>query len=169
MHPGYAKNKMVNAGRVLSAFVMALPQHRTPETTEGREGFLHPTSLATGTIFTIPALFLWGATPPYLQVVALAFLGAVAWASWSALRRQEVDRAALGAVALCVLANAFLREPLLLAFTTASSEAAYPKTLERLERFGCSPKVANSTIPRVTVRDFWRRVISGPISRGLST
>ena len=35
------------------------------------------TSLATGTIFTIPALFLWGLVPPYLQVVALAFLGAV--------------------------------------------------------------------------------------------
>jgi putative OPT family oligopeptide transporter len=33
------------------------------------------TSLATGTIFTIPALFLWGAIPPYLQVVTLAFLG----------------------------------------------------------------------------------------------
>lgn len=35
------------------------------------------TSLATGTIFTIPALFLWGAVPPYWQVVALAFLGAL--------------------------------------------------------------------------------------------
>ncbi len=35
------------------------------------------TSLATGTIFTIPALFLWGMVPPYLQVVALAFLGGV--------------------------------------------------------------------------------------------
>jgi putative OPT family oligopeptide transporter len=35
------------------------------------------TSLATGTIFTIPALFLWGMVPPYLQVVALSFLGAV--------------------------------------------------------------------------------------------
>ena len=33
------------------------------------------TSLETGTIFTIPALFLWGAIPPYTQVVALAFLG----------------------------------------------------------------------------------------------
>src|SRR5215510_8802971 len=31
------------------------------------------TSLATGTIFTIPALFLWGAAPPYLQVVTLCF------------------------------------------------------------------------------------------------
>ena len=35
------------------------------------------TSLATGTIFTIPALFLWGMAPPYLQVVVLCFLGGV--------------------------------------------------------------------------------------------
>src|SRR6266581_1748950 len=35
------------------------------------------TSLATGTIFTVPALFLWGAAPPYLQVVALCFLGGI--------------------------------------------------------------------------------------------
>ncbi|HET7203068.1 MAG TPA: oligopeptide transporter, OPT family, partial [Steroidobacteraceae bacterium] len=34
-------------------------------------------SLATGTIFTIPALFLWGLVPPYWQVVVLAFLGAL--------------------------------------------------------------------------------------------
>jgi putative OPT family oligopeptide transporter len=33
------------------------------------------TALATGTIFTIPALFLWGVVPPYYQVVALCFLG----------------------------------------------------------------------------------------------
>jgi len=33
------------------------------------------TSLATGTIFTIPVLFLWGMAPPYAQVVALCFLG----------------------------------------------------------------------------------------------
>src|SRR5512132_707691 len=33
------------------------------------------TSLATGAIFTIPVLFLWGVAPPYIQVVALCFLG----------------------------------------------------------------------------------------------
>ncbi|HEY6051905.1 MAG TPA: OPT/YSL family transporter, partial [Thermoanaerobaculia bacterium] len=33
------------------------------------------TALASGTIFTIPALFLWGLAPAYLQVVALCFLG----------------------------------------------------------------------------------------------
>lgn len=35
------------------------------------------TSLASGTIFTIPALFMWNMVPPYLQVVVLAYLGAV--------------------------------------------------------------------------------------------
>ena len=35
------------------------------------------TALASGTIFTIPARFLWGMAPPYLQVVALCFLGGV--------------------------------------------------------------------------------------------
>jgi putative OPT family oligopeptide transporter len=34
-------------------------------------------SLATGSIFTLPALFLWGVVPSYYQVVALAFLGGV--------------------------------------------------------------------------------------------
>jgi tripeptide aminopeptidase len=49
VHPGYAKNKMVNAVRVATAFVQALPQHRTPETTEGREGFLHPIAITGNT------------------------------------------------------------------------------------------------------------------------
>ena len=35
------------------------------------------TALATGSIFTIPALFLWGVPPPYLEVVILCFLGGV--------------------------------------------------------------------------------------------
>ncbi len=45
VHPGYAKGKMVNAVRIAADIVMALPQHRTPETTEGREGYLHPTNV----------------------------------------------------------------------------------------------------------------------------
>lgn len=40
-----------------------------------------------------------------------------------------------------------MREPLLLAFSTASSEAAYPKTLEQLENFGCSNKIASFVLP----------------------
>ncbi|UTH74865.1 dicarboxylate/amino acid:cation symporter [Chromobacterium sp. IIBBL 290-4] len=40
-----------------------------------------------------------------------------------------------------------IKEPLLLSFTTASSEAAYPKTLEQLERFGVSNKIASFVLP----------------------
>ncbi|HZF14588.1 MAG TPA: cation:dicarboxylase symporter family transporter [Steroidobacteraceae bacterium] len=40
-----------------------------------------------------------------------------------------------------------MREPVLLAFSTASSEAAYPKTLEELERFGCSTRIASFVLP----------------------
>ena len=38
-------------------------------------------------------------------------------------------------------------EPFLLAFSTASSEAAYPKILEQLERFGVSKKIASFVLP----------------------
>lgn len=48
-HPGYAKNKMVNALKVVSEFVAALPKDSwSPETTEGREGFVHPHTIAGG-------------------------------------------------------------------------------------------------------------------------
>ena len=40
-----------------------------------------------------------------------------------------------------------MRGPVLLAFSTASSEAAYPKTLEELERFGCSNRIASFVLP----------------------
>jgi Na+/H+-dicarboxylate symporter len=40
-----------------------------------------------------------------------------------------------------------LREPVVLAFSTASSEAAYPRTLEELERFGCSSRIASFVLP----------------------
>lgn len=42
---------------------------------------------------------------------------------------------------------AAVREPTLLAFATASSEAAYPKTLAQLEKFGCSNRVASFVLP----------------------
>lgn len=45
-HPGSAKGKMVNAIKVASAFVDALPKAEwSPETTEGYEGFIHPVAI----------------------------------------------------------------------------------------------------------------------------
>ncbi|PWW07708.1 Na+/H+-dicarboxylate symporter [Mangrovibacter plantisponsor] len=40
-----------------------------------------------------------------------------------------------------------LKEPVLVAFTTSSSEAAYPKTLDVLTRFGCSRSIASFVLP----------------------
>ena len=40
-----------------------------------------------------------------------------------------------------------IREPVLLAFSTASSEAAYPLMLESVEEFGCDNKIASFVLP----------------------
>ena len=49
VHPGYAKNKMVNANLIASQFAGMLPPHERPEHTEGYEGFFHLTGI-TGTV-----------------------------------------------------------------------------------------------------------------------
>ena len=40
-----------------------------------------------------------------------------------------------------------MKQPVMLAFSTASSEAAYPKTLMQLERFGCKDKIVSFVLP----------------------
>jgi len=45
VHPGYAKDKMVNALRAISHFVSLLPPLKSPEATEKREGYIHPLSI----------------------------------------------------------------------------------------------------------------------------
>jgi len=48
-HPGFAKNKMENAARIASDFIAALPKDSwSPETTNGREGFVHPYEMTSG-------------------------------------------------------------------------------------------------------------------------
>ena len=41
----------------------------------------------------------------------------------------------------------YIRDPIVLAFSTASSEAAYPRTLEALDRFGVPPRIASFVLP----------------------
>ena len=46
VHPGYAKDKLVNALKVAGAVLDALPKKEwSPETTEGRQGFVHPVAV----------------------------------------------------------------------------------------------------------------------------
>lgn len=75
---------------------------------------------------------------------------------------QFIGEFYLGLLLLCSLLGGFaslflgrrvlsllrhIREPLLLAFGTASSESAYPKLLQQLERFGCDEKVCGLVLP----------------------
>ena len=48
VHPGYAKGKMINAGRVATELVQMMPREETPEQTEGYEGFYHLTGIQGG-------------------------------------------------------------------------------------------------------------------------
>ena len=49
VHPGYAKDKMVNAARLATELVQKMPEFETPEHTTGYEGFFHLTNLS-GTV-----------------------------------------------------------------------------------------------------------------------
>ncbi|CEN43166.1 peptidase T [Capnocytophaga canis] len=41
VHPGYAKNKMVNSLLIANKFISMLPENEIPQETSGREGFFH--------------------------------------------------------------------------------------------------------------------------------
>jgi tripeptide aminopeptidase len=44
IHPGMAKDIMINAGRVMGDIIARLPKDMSPETTDGYQPFIHPTS-----------------------------------------------------------------------------------------------------------------------------
>lgn len=46
IHPGFAYGKMENAIRIASAIIDRLPKDLAPETTRGRDGFIHPTGIS---------------------------------------------------------------------------------------------------------------------------
>ena len=49
VHPGYAKDKMLNASLLAMEFAAMLPADERPETTEGYEGFYHLTGMQAST------------------------------------------------------------------------------------------------------------------------
>jgi tripeptide aminopeptidase len=46
IHPGTAKDRMENAIKIAAAIVARLPQDEAPETTEGKQGFIHPVGIS---------------------------------------------------------------------------------------------------------------------------
>ncbi len=53
VHPGYAKNKMINSLRVANQFIAMLPANETPEHTTGYEGFYHLIAMHGGVEETV--------------------------------------------------------------------------------------------------------------------
>ena len=47
-HPGFAKDKMQHAIKIAAQIVDSLPKNKTPETTEKKEPFIHPTAINGG-------------------------------------------------------------------------------------------------------------------------
>ena len=45
VHPGYAKDKMINSMYIAQDYINSLPRLETPEHTEGRQGFMHLSSI----------------------------------------------------------------------------------------------------------------------------
>jgi tripeptide aminopeptidase len=45
IHPGFAKGRMENAIKIAGAIIDRLPKHVAPETTDGKDGFVHPTGV----------------------------------------------------------------------------------------------------------------------------
>src|SRR3954453_9590491 len=77
----------------------------------------------------------------YGKFVAEFYLGlAILWCLLTAVGGIFFGRRVLELVSL-------VRQPFLLAFSTASSEAAYPRLMEQLARFGVSPKVISFVLP----------------------
>jgi tripeptide aminopeptidase len=47
-HPGYAKDKMQHAVKIAAKIIESIPRDKTPETTEKKQPFIHPTSISGG-------------------------------------------------------------------------------------------------------------------------
>jgi Na+/H+-dicarboxylate symporter len=102
-------------------------------------------ALAPIAIFAALAVTVMSQGPGVLLVYA-KFIGSFYVALlilWSCLAVSLYT--AIGGRALILLRG--IRTPLLLAFSTASSEAAYPQTLQRLESFGVGTRIASFVLP----------------------
>lgn len=60
VHPGYAKNKLVNSSKAAAHFISLLPDQMSPEHTEGREPYLHVTGVSGSVEETTVNLILRG-------------------------------------------------------------------------------------------------------------
>jgi len=102
VHPGLAKDKLVNPIKLAARFVDGLPPDMAPETTEGREGFIHPSSIegdpTSATVVTSVRDYEWDgvlAKERLIRELAERVSPDVGYERWEQYRnmRDALDRA----------------------------------------------------------------------------
>jgi Na+/H+-dicarboxylate symporter len=120
---------------------------------EAIDGVAHVMLKVTGYVMNFAPIAVFAAVSGVIAASGLSVLG-----SFGAFMGEFYIAIALLWVVLTIAGFVFLgprvfallrelREPTLLAFSTASSEAAFPKTLEGLERFGVKNRIAAFVLP----------------------
>ena len=121
--------------------------------TKAIDSLVHVMLQVTDYVMRVSPFAVFAAMTKVIAINGLGILATFAWFIGSFYFGLLVLWLLLGFVAFLVVGRRagtlirYIREPILLAFSTASSEAAYPRTLEALDRFGVPPKIASFVLP----------------------
>jgi Na+/H+-dicarboxylate symporter len=121
--------------------------------TKGIDALVHIMLQVTDYVMRISPFAVFAAMAKVIAINGLGILGTFIWFIGSFYFGLLLLWLVLGLAAFLVIGRRagtlirYIREPILLAFSTASSEAAYPRTLEALDRFGVPPKIASFVLP----------------------
>jgi Na+/H+-dicarboxylate symporter len=132
---------------------MASMGERARMVLDGLDALVHIMLKVTGYVMLFAPLAVFGALASTIAKQGLTVLGMYGLLILEFYLGLAVLFAILVGFGLLLIGRRTLRllmrvrEPVLLAFSTASSEAAFPRTLEELERFGCSNRVASFVLP----------------------
>jgi Na+/H+-dicarboxylate symporter len=121
--------------------------------TKGIDALVHVMLQVTDYVMRASPVAVFAAMAKVIAVNGLGIIGTFIWFIGTFYFGLFVLWCVLGLAAFLVIGKRagtlirYIREPILLAFSTASSEAAYPRTLEALDRFGVPPKIASFVLP----------------------
>ncbi len=121
--------------------------------TKGIDALVHIMLQVTDYVMRMSPFAVFAAMAKVIAINGLGILSTFIWFIGSFYFGLLVLWLVLGLAAFLVIGKRagtlirYIREPILLAFSTASSEAAYPRTLEALDRFGVPPKIASFVLP----------------------
>ena len=107
----------------------------------------------TGYVMLFAPIAVFAALAGTVAVKGLAILATYAWFVGGFFAALAVLWVVLVAAGFAFLGPSVfqlvrgIREPVAIAFSTASSEAAYPRTLDQLEKFGVSRRIASFVLP----------------------